>query len=145
IFIENYEFDHIYNIFEPITFKIIPIAQDIQQVNLTFGNIVYPFAKETPDVGGTYFIREIQFNPLDFQFENQSIDTKIFTVKASDWKTQQIELQIPFTASVAMDTHLYINDLQIEKNFYVIDDPYEYVWWKIEEGGGTILYDASGN
>ncbi|KKN03369.1 hypothetical protein LCGC14_1108360, partial [marine sediment metagenome] len=143
IYIENYAFDQIYNIFEPFKFKIIPLAQDLEVLNLTVGITLYSFSKVDPPSESLYFEKEIEFDILDFDFENQTVDTQILTIKASDLRSQSIELKIPITMSLGLDTQIIVNDLKIVKNFYELEGRNESTWWKFDEGGGIIVYDSS--
>ena len=104
LYIENYAYDHIYNIFEPFYFKIIPVAQDLEVLNLTVSNVLYTFTKIDPLATGMHFEKEIEFDPLDFDFESQTIDTQILIIRASDLKSQHIELTIPLTMSLGLNT-----------------------------------------
>ncbi|MFW9971768.1 MAG: hypothetical protein ACFFDF_16375, partial [Candidatus Odinarchaeota archaeon] len=144
LYIEGWSFDHIYNIFEPFYFKIIPIAQDIQVLNLTVGNALYTFGR-IDSVQGLYFENEIQFEPLDFDFEDQTVDTQILTIRASDLKFQEIVLTIPITMSLGLNTEVTIENLELEKDFYHLEGRNETTWWKFDENGGIIIYDAAGD
>ncbi|MFX1256495.1 MAG: hypothetical protein ACFFAN_01445, partial [Promethearchaeota archaeon] len=164
--IEGYSFDRVYNIFEPTHFKIFPIAQDIEQLNLTCANIIYPFTKKSDDIRGLYFENWIQFDPSDFDLENQNVDTQILAIKASDLKSQELEFNIPYTVALALDTSLNINNLSIEVevnikseeisddddwdylgiskyigsyvNDYTFDIEFDGTYWWILEGISTI-------
>ncbi|KKN06625.1 hypothetical protein LCGC14_1075330, partial [marine sediment metagenome] len=142
---ENYAFDHIYNIFDPISFKIIPIAQDLTNLNLTVSGVVYTFAKVSSPSEGIYFIREIQFDPLDFNFENQTVDTQIITIQTSDTRSQSLTLTIPLTVSLGLDTDIFVNDLQIESEFLHLNGVTENSWWRFDDGSGLLIYNDVGS
>ncbi|KKM04024.1 hypothetical protein LCGC14_1768500, partial [marine sediment metagenome] len=142
---ENYAFDHIYNIFDPISFKIIPIAQDLIDLSLIVSGIVYTFTKVSSPSEGIYFFREIQFDPLDFNFENQTVDTKILTIQTSDSRSQSLTLNIPLTVSLGLDTNIYIDDLQIETEFLHLNNITEDSWWRFEDGSGLLVYNNVGS
>ena len=81
----------------------------------------------------------------NFNFEDQSIDAQMLTIRASDLRSHNIELTIPFTASLGLDTHVHINSLQIEKNFCELNGATETTWWRFDEGDGVIVYDSAGS
>ncbi|KKL24441.1 hypothetical protein LCGC14_2415290, partial [marine sediment metagenome] len=146
LYIENYAFDKIYDIFESVYFKIIPVAQDMESLTMNVGSTVYSFMKVDSPSTILYFEKLIEFDPLSFDFEGQYIDTIILTITASDLNSQNIQLEIPFTASLGLDADFVINSLEIEKDFYYIDDDaIETTWWKFDNGAGVIIYDSSGN
>ncbi|MHA2252282.1 MAG: LamG domain-containing protein [Candidatus Kariarchaeaceae archaeon] len=145
LYIENYAFDQIYDVFKPFKFKIIPITQDLKILNLTVSNTVYTFTKVDPPTESMYFEKEIEFNIGDFDFEDQTVDTQLITIQTSDLKSHSIELTIPFTMSLGLDTEVIVNDLRIEKNHYNLNGINESTWWKFDEGNGIIIYDSSGN
>ena len=145
LYIENYAFDQIYNVFESFYFKIFPLAQDLMVLNLTVGNSLYNFERHDVEAESLYFDSYIEFDILDFDFENQTVDTQIITIKASDLRSQEIEMKIPITMSLGIDTQITVNDLKIEKDFYDMEGISESTWWRFDEGNGVIIYDAVGN
>jgi len=116
LFVEGYSFGRIYNIFEPTNFKILPTAQDIESITMTCGSSSYEFIRHDPQGERIYFDRDILFDVEDFNFNGQNVDTKILEIIALDVSSHEVELDLPYTASLGLNTDLTINNFIIESN-----------------------------